>query len=58
MVFPAGGNLEINTVTTFFEFGITTNLGLLYTVDFGQMMYRVNGKNYVVRASCPRKCTS
>ena len=21
MVFPAGGNLEINTVTTFFEFG-------------------------------------
>ena len=23
MVFPAGGNLEINTVTTFFEFDIT-----------------------------------
>jgi len=29
-----------------------------YTADFGPMMYRVNGKNHVVRASCPRERTS
>ncbi|MCL2931021.1 MAG: hypothetical protein MGG11_01585 [Trichodesmium sp. MAG_R03] len=34
MVFPVGGNLEINTVTTFFEFGISPIIIIIiFTID-------------------------
>ena len=36
---------------------LEVSLKMTITEDFEQMMYRLNGENHVVRASCPRERT-